>query len=232
MQERQIKLDVQFVLFDWFIQDGEQVERADKFVRHFSYPLSLYTITIILFVCWFNHGYHGQYNNHLVFKELQWMERWSDLATINRIQRFNLSDSQEDIAERPRVSTFISSMANYSNTIPAADDADAKPAAQSAGMGTLIGVFLPCIQNIFGVILFIRLTWVVGTAGAVCAFLLVLGCCCVVSCLRCIKTSRWVVMEKDKTTANERPKDKGGHRAMVLLIDHKPIVNLFLGSAI
>lgn len=47
--------------------------------------------------------------------------------------------------------------------------------------GTLIGVFLPCIQNIFGVILFIRLTWVVGTAGAVCGFLIVLCCCCVVS---------------------------------------------------
>lgn len=87
---------------------------------------------------------------------------------------------QEDIAERPRVSTFISSMANYSNTIPAADDADAKPAPKSARMGTLIGVFLPCIQNIFGVILFIRLTWVVGTAGAICGFIIVLGCCCVV----------------------------------------------------
>lgn len=47
--------------------------------------------------------------------------------------------------------------------------------------GTLIGVFLPCIQNIFGVILFIRLTWVVGTAGAICGFLIVLCCCCVVS---------------------------------------------------
>lgn len=46
--------------------------------------------------------------------------------------------------------------------------------------GTLIGVFLPCIQNIFGVILFIRLTWVVGTAGAICGFLIVLTCCCVV----------------------------------------------------
>lgn len=46
--------------------------------------------------------------------------------------------------------------------------------------GTLIGVFLPCIQNIFGVILFIRLTWVVGTAGAICGFLIVLCCCCVV----------------------------------------------------
>ncbi|KOB73819.1 Uncharacterized protein OBRU01_10424, partial [Operophtera brumata] len=39
-------------------------------------------------------------------------------------------------------------------------------------MGTLIGVYLPCIQNIFGVILFIRLTWVVGTAGAIQGFLI------------------------------------------------------------
>ncbi|CAH1639899.1 unnamed protein product [Spodoptera littoralis] len=45
-------------------------------------------------------------------------------------------------------------------------------------MGTLIGVYLPCIQNIFGVILFIRLTWVVGTAGAIQGFLIVLVCCC------------------------------------------------------
>lgn len=36
------------------------------------------------------------------------------------------------------------------------------------------------MQNIFGVILFIRLTWVVGTAGAIYGFLIVLCCCCVV----------------------------------------------------
>ena len=30
-------------------------------------------------------------------------------------------------------------------------------------MGTLMGVYLPCLQNIFGVILFLRLTWMVGT---------------------------------------------------------------------
>lgn len=47
--------------------------------------------------------------------------------------------------------------------------------------GTLMGVFLPCIQNIFGVILFIRLTWVVGTAGAIFGFLIVLCCCSVVN---------------------------------------------------
>jgi len=92
---------------------------------------------------------------------------------------------QEELEDRPQVSTLLNSLANYSNTIPAATDPDqTKPPAAGAGgarMGTLIGVYLPCIQNIFGVILFIRLTWVVGTAGALCGFLIVLTCCCVVS---------------------------------------------------
>ncbi|KPI95065.1 Solute carrier family 12 member 6 [Papilio xuthus] len=82
--------------------------------------------------------------------------------------------------DRPRAATFLSSLADYSNTIPTASTADpdaAKP-APPARMGTLIGVYLPCIQNIFGVILFIRLTWVVGTAGAIQGFLIVLTCCC------------------------------------------------------
>ncbi|CAB0017799.1 unnamed protein product, partial [Nesidiocoris tenuis] len=77
---------------------------------------------------------------------------------------------EEEMEERPRISTLISSLANYSNTIPAAEsaDPDAKPQPSGgASMGTLVGVYLPCIQNIFGVILFIRLTWVVGTAGAI-----------------------------------------------------------------
>lgn len=91
----------------------------------------------------------------------------------------NLYLYDDEIDTRPRVSTFISSLANYENTIPAATDPDAKPPPPAARMGTLIGVFLPCIQNIFGVILFIRLTWVVGTAGAICGFLIVLTCCCV-----------------------------------------------------
>lgn len=68
-------------------------------------------------------------------------------------------------------------MANYSAAIqqgPA--DPDAKP-VEKANLGTLMGVYLPCIQNIFGVILFIRMTWVVGTAGAIEGFFVVgLGC--------------------------------------------------------
>lgn len=52
---------------------------------------------------------------------------------------------------------------------------------QSPQMGTFMGVYLPCLQNIFGVILFLRLTWVVGTAGVLQAFAIVLICCCCVS---------------------------------------------------
>lgn len=102
------------------------------------------------------------------------------------IPNFTFFLLQEEMEERPRISTLISSLANYSNTIPAAEsaDPDAKPQPSGgAAMGTLVGVYLPCIQNIFGVILFIRLTWVVGTAGAIQGFLIVLCCCCVVICL-------------------------------------------------
>ncbi|XP_044257294.1 solute carrier family 12 member 4 isoform X3 [Tribolium madens] len=92
----------------------------------------------------------------------------------------NLYLYSEEMEDRPRISTLISSLANYSNTIPpASNDPDARPAGGGARMGTLMGVYLPCIQNIFGVILFIRLTWVVGTAGAIQGFLIVLCCCCV-----------------------------------------------------
>lgn len=52
---------------------------------------------------------------------------------------------------------------------------------QSPGMGTFIGVYLPCLQNILGVILFLRLTWVVGVAGVLESFLIVFMCCTCVS---------------------------------------------------
>jgi hypothetical protein len=66
---------------------------------------------------------------------------------------------QDDISDRPQMASAISALANYSAVIPSGpadpSDTDAKPPA-SANLGTLLGVYLPCIQNIFGVILFIR----------------------------------------------------------------------------
>ena len=48
-------------------------------------------------------------------------------------------------------------------------------------LGTLLGVYLPTIQNIFGVLLFIRMTWIVGMAGALESFFIVFICCLTVS---------------------------------------------------
>ncbi len=46
-----------------------------------------------------------------------------------------------------------------------------------AGLSTLSGVYLPCIQNILGVIVFLRLMWMVGEAGALEVFQIVFTCC-------------------------------------------------------
>lgn len=47
-------------------------------------------------------------------------------------------------------------------------------------LGTLLGVYLPTIQNIFGVLLFIRMTWIVGMAGSMEGMGIVVICCCTV----------------------------------------------------
>ena len=57
------------------------------------------------------------------------------------------------------------------------DDAgDTEAADASKKLGTISGVFLPCVQNIMGVILFLRLPWIAGQAGALLATAIVLLC--------------------------------------------------------
>lgn len=62
-----------------------------------------------------------------------------------------------------------------------------KPANTVIKMGTVMGVYIPCLQNIFGVLFFIRLPWIVGTAGIIEALCVVLLCCSVVSIFKLIK---------------------------------------------
>ncbi|CAG0882391.1 unnamed protein product [Cyprideis torosa] len=93
----------------------------------------------------------------------------------------NLYLYSDDFGERPAVQSVLKTIQSYSATVPAApSDPDAKPVpTRGAELGTLMGVYLPCIQNIFGVILFVRMTWIVGTAGWIQGFLVVFMCCCV-----------------------------------------------------
>uniref|UniRef100_A0A673N3I7 Solute carrier family 12 member 4-like n=1 Tax=Sinocyclocheilus rhinocerous TaxID=307959 RepID=A0A673N3I7_9TELE len=94
----------------------------------------------------------------------------------------NLALFEEELDIRPKVSSLLSRLVSYTNVTQGAkehEEAESADASrrQSPNMGTLMGVYLPCLQNIFGVILFLRLTWIVGTAGVVQSFLIVLMCC-------------------------------------------------------
>uniref|UniRef100_A0A4W5PTV0 Solute carrier family 12 member 4 n=1 Tax=Hucho hucho TaxID=62062 RepID=A0A4W5PTV0_9TELE len=94
----------------------------------------------------------------------------------------NLALFEEELDIRPKVSSLLSRLVNYTNITQGAREHEEAENTEtlrrkSPNMGTLMGVYLPCLQNIFGVILFLRLTWIVGTAGIVQSFLIVLMCC-------------------------------------------------------
>ena len=113
---------------------------------------------------------------------------------------------QEDLRRRPRIAKMLSSIVQYDSGVvpnPKKGKKNKKKVInvcfvlimtntnaslsllQSAKMGTIMGVYLPTLQNILGVILFLRLTWIVGTAGVGQAFLLVSLCCLCVSTCTC-----------------------------------------------
>eukprot|EP00039_Didymoeca_costata_P006209 m.88294 g.88294 ORF g.88294 m.88294 type:complete len:942 (+) comp13158_c0_seq1:178-3003(+) len=60
--------------------------------------------------------------------------------------------------------------------------------ARPVKLGTLQGVYLPTIQNIFGVILYLRFAWIVGNAG-VGESLLIVGICCTTTLLTAFSMS-------------------------------------------
>ena len=57
-----------------------------------------------------------------------------DKTEKNKVEA-NLCLYDDELDTRPHISTFISSLANYENTIPAPGDPDAKKPVPSAGMG-------------------------------------------------------------------------------------------------
>ncbi|CAD6191860.1 unnamed protein product [Caenorhabditis auriculariae] len=75
-----------------------------------------------------------------------------------------------------KIGQMLRKLSVYNATEATSAEADAKPKAAAAKMGTIMGVFLPCLQNIFGVLFFIRLAWIIGTAGILQAFFVVLTC--------------------------------------------------------
>ncbi|XP_049611686.1 solute carrier family 12 member 5b isoform X1 [Syngnathus scovelli] len=100
----------------------------------------------------------------------------------------NMALFEEEMDTSPMVSSLLSSLANYSNLPTGSKEHEeaenneegarpSKKTVKAPQLGTLMGVYLPCIQNIFGVILFLRMTWMVGIGGVLGSFIIVFMCC-------------------------------------------------------
>uniref|UniRef100_A0A8C2BBN5 Solute carrier family 12 member 7b n=1 Tax=Cyprinus carpio TaxID=7962 RepID=A0A8C2BBN5_CYPCA len=97
----------------------------------------------------------------------------------------NMALFEEEMDSNPMVSSLLNKLANYTNLTQGVreheeadeDEGAKKQTVKSPQMGTFIGVYLPCLQNILGVILFLRMTWIVGTAGILESFIIVSMCC-------------------------------------------------------
>uniref|UniRef100_A0A8C5H7W4 Solute carrier family 12 member 7-like n=1 Tax=Gouania willdenowi TaxID=441366 RepID=A0A8C5H7W4_GOUWI len=108
----------------------------------------------------------------------------------------NMALFEEEMDSNPMVSSLLDKLANYTNLTQGAqeheeaddDEGQKKKTVKSPQMGTFMGVYLPCLQNILGVILFLRLTWIVGTAGIL-ESLAIVGLCCSCTMLTAISMS-------------------------------------------
>ncbi|XP_034416516.1 solute carrier family 12 member 7 isoform X3 [Cyclopterus lumpus] len=108
----------------------------------------------------------------------------------------NMALFEDEIEINPMVSSLLNKLANYTNLTQGAqeheeadnDEGPKKKEVKSPQMGTFMGVYLPCLQNILGVILFLRLTWIVGTAGIL-ESLAIVGLCCSCTMLTAISMS-------------------------------------------
>ncbi|TWW73962.1 Solute carrier family 12 member 7 [Takifugu flavidus] len=107
----------------------------------------------------------------------------SDMDTEHYYEDKNMALFEEEMDSTPMVSSLLHKLATYTNLTQGvreheeAEDGGKKVPIMVPQMGTFIGVYLPCLQNILGVILFLRLTWIVGTAGILGAFAIVSMCC-------------------------------------------------------
>ncbi|XP_041375746.1 solute carrier family 12 member 4-like [Gigantopelta aegis] len=92
---------------------------------------------------------------------------------------------EDDLQDSGKVSQLLRQIANYQAGItPSPKEFTKGKALKKANLGTVLGVYLPCIQNIFGILLFVRMTWIVGMAGALESFFIVF-----ISCLTTMLTS-------------------------------------------
>uniref|UniRef100_A0A8C1I8V2 Solute carrier family 12 member 7a n=1 Tax=Cyprinus carpio TaxID=7962 RepID=A0A8C1I8V2_CYPCA len=153
----------------WFSVNLSQLRR---FYARRKVPLSCYKFTV-------NLGFLGHIALFSFVMHLLTMR----CMFLREFVVFGVFKNGDEMDSTPMVSSLLNKLANYTNITQGAlehEEAESEDGIQRVTgpqMGTFIGVFLPCMQNILGVILFLRLTWIVGTAGIMEALAIVFMCC-------------------------------------------------------
>lgn len=88
---------------------------------------------------------------------------------------------EDDLQARGKISQILNRISNYQggiepNMTKEYNEKD-KQGRPKSKLGTFMGVYLPTVQNIFGVLLFIRMAWIIGMAGLLEGLGIVFVCC-------------------------------------------------------
>ena len=98
---------------------------------------------------------------------------------------FNDKVNETDVTEEKGIS-LLKNLYNYQGgTFMPMTNGHGSCNVSNAQLNTLFGVYLPCVQNIIGVIVFIRLYWIAGVSGIV-EGMLIIGLCCLCTFLTAI----------------------------------------------
>ena len=103
-------------------------------------------------------------------------------SKLNSLALFR--DDEDEAARAPGHGSAI--IGGY--TIPGPSEIASRE-KKKANLGVMLGVYLPTIQHILGVTMFIRLFWVVGIAGIWHTMLILMLCCTCVS----VPSSVWML---------------------------------------
>jgi len=105
-----------------------------------------------------------------------------DFVSESLSQPVKLEDNENSVETELVVEKgggFLKNLYDYQGGtfVPTVDNLSNSPTSSSnAQLNTLFGVYLPCVQNIIGVIVFIRLYWVIGVSGIL-QGMIIIGLC-------------------------------------------------------
>ena len=103
-------------------------------------------------------------------------------------QSLKMDENEDHELANEKGGGFLKNLYDYQGGtfIPTNNDFSHSPSASSnAQLNTIFGVYLPCVQNIIGVIVFIRLYWVIGVSGIM-EGMIIIGLCCLCTFLTAI----------------------------------------------